>query len=129
MKLLNHNQLRKQREATAHLEPLIASNDGYVLTKAGRLAFRMLLGEMPVQVIRSETNDLGLDTKGISSKEAFDLLSRINQMPDVEGVTLELQAISARMRKLLLKAKLERNLSDKTIVEITMLLRDTEKYT
>lgn len=107
--------------------PLITSNDGYVLTCDERIAFRMGIGKRPVRYWRSETKDLGLDHEGITVEEAYALLSRINQAPDIEEAAMILQSIASRMRNLLIKAKSE-NISDKLKVDISRILLETEKY-
>lgn len=127
MKLFNHNQLKKQQEASEHLMPLIVSNDGYVLTNDERIAFRMALGQRPVRLWRSESKDLGLDHQGITPQEAYALMSRFQQMEDIEDAALKLQSIASRMRNLLVKAKSEVT-SNKLKVEISRILLETEKY-
>lgn len=129
MKVIDHKLLMRQRATTAHLEPLIASNDGYMITTDNRIAFRWAVGANPVTLWRSETNTLGLDTPGITPKDVFALASRLVQLPDLELAALDLQRYAARMRMLLLKAKFEQKLSAKLTVDIAQILRETERFT
>lgn len=130
MKLFNHNQLNKQKEACKHLEPLIASDDGYILTQDERIAYRFALGKSPVNLWRNEVKTLGLDHPGITPQEAYHLQSRISQLPDIEDAALKLQLFAARMRILLRKVH-DLNceeISPKLKVDIARILLDTEPY-
>ena len=130
MKLFNHNQLNKQREACKHLEPLIASDDGYILTQDERIAYRFALGKSPVNLWRNEVKTLGLNHPGITPQEAYHLQSRISQLPDIEDAALKLQLFASRMRNLLRKIHNQncKDLPANVKVEIARILLDTEKY-
>ena len=118
MKIINHNQLRKQREACQNLEPFIPSNDGFVMTKDERLAFRLVSGSEAATY----------DKQSMTTKEAFAFLSRLAQMPDVEQAALTLQLLATRMRLLLRNAQNEKVLSSKLTVDIARILNETERY-
>ena len=131
--IIKHNTVRKLMEQSAKLapdiniediEPIIASNDGYILTKDGRILLRMGVGSAPVNLWRSEKKDLGLDVPGISPQEAYAFISRIAAMPAYEQAALLNQRDAARLRLMLEKVK--DYVPDKFKVEIAMLLRDTE---
>ena len=131
--ILKHNNVRKLMEQSAKLapdiniediEPIIASNDGYVLTKDGRILLRLGVGSAPVNLWRSETKDLGLDTPGVSPKEAYAFISRLAAMPDYEQAALQNQRDAARLRAMLVMVK--EMVPAKMLVEIAMVLRDTE---
>ena len=112
----------------SNLEPIIASNDGYILTQDKRILLRMGVGSAPVNLWRSETKDLGLDTPGVSPKEAYAFISRLASMPAYEQAALVNQRDAARLRSMLsmvydaMKDSLPRNLR----VDVAMLLKDTE---
>lgn len=136
MKHINHNGLAKLREANKktqlvleNIEPIIASNDGYVLTQDGRIAFRFYLGKQPVLRARTETKDLGLDTPGITPEEAYALASRIAEMPHIEKVALDLQRTASKMRNLLLEVqnatRAGNPIPSKTLVNIAMMIEET----
>lgn len=131
--IVKQNSVRKLMEQSKKLapdiniediEPIIASNDGYVLTKDERILLRMAVGSNPVRYWRSETKDLGLDVPGVTPQEAYAFISRIAAMPAYEQAALLNQRDTARLRLMLEKVK--DYVPDKFKVEIAMLLRDTE---
>ena len=131
--IIKHNDVRRLMEQSRKLapdiniediEPIIASNDGYILTKDGRILLRMGVGSAPVNLWRSETKDLGLDVSGVSPQEAYAFISRLAAMPAYEQAALQNQKDAARLRLMLEKVK--DHVPDKLKVEIAMLLRDTE---
>lgn len=112
------------------LEPVIAADDGYVLTADERIAFRIALGREPVALWRAETKPMGLGVAGITPHEAYALVSRIAALPGIESAALSLQRDSDRLRAALVAimasvttGKLPGN---KDIVAASMVLRDTE---
>lgn len=131
--IIKHNNVKKLMEQSRKLapdidieniEPIIASNDGYILTKDGRILLRMAIGNSPVELWRSESKDLGMDVRGVSPQEAYAFISRLAAMPDYEQAALLNQRDSARLRLML--EKVQAHVPDKLKVEIAMLLRDTE---
>ena len=136
--IIKHNEVRKLMEQSKKLapdiniedlEPIVASNDGYILTKDKRILLRMALGCNPVKLWRSETKDLGLDVPGITPQEAYAFISRLAAMPAYEQAALMNQRDAARLHKMLTKifTSYRQHLSDKDQVEVAMLLRDTEE--
>ena len=131
--IIKHNDVRRLMEQSKKLspdiniediEPIIASNDGYVLTKDGRILLRMAVGNSPVELWRAESKDLGLDVRGVSPQEAFAFISRLAAMPTYEQAALVNQRDAARLRAML--ERVQGHVPDKLKVEIAMLLRDTE---
>ena len=112
------------------MDPLIASNDGYMLTQDGRIALRFGVGSQPVALWRSETKDLGLGIGGITPEEAYALASRVRDMPALEDAVLTLQRDAARLRTALQRLYNETHKgqppSAKALVEASQILRDTE---
>ena len=136
--IIKHNEVRKLMEQSRKLSPdvniedlesVIASNDGYILTKDGRILLRMAVGSNPVRYWRSETKDLGLDVPGVTPQEAYAYISRLAAMPAYEQAALLNQRDAARLHKMLTKilTNYRQHLSDKDQIEVVMLLRDTEE--
>lgn len=171
MQRIKHNAVKRLREQSKKvapdinlddLEPVVASYDGYVLTKDGRVLCQFQTGEQPIlgnmlrmltwvsdhmnpdHVLKSkmETGALveiingmdefprGSDVKGVTKEETFAMMSRMVAIPDLETACLDLQLGTSKMRKLLLElqevGRARQPIPERLVIEITMLLRDTE---
>lgn len=114
----------------AELEPIIVSNDGYILTADERIMMRMAVGSAPVNLWRSETKSLGLDHRGVTVDEAYAYISRMAALPVIEDAALDIQRKAALLRKALvalLQAAQSGNMpTSGQIVAAAMIVRDTE---
>ena len=120
---IDHRQIQKWRDecrAILPLEPLIPSEDGFVLTQDDRLAFRFML--------QSQARKYSKD--GLTPHEAYALMGRIENLPAVEEMAMLMQRDLVKMRKAL--AALYGAVStgkmpgNKHIVEAAAILRETE---
>lgn len=131
MKLFNHNQLKKQREHTAHLEPFIASNDGYVLSQGMRhVVLRVALGPAPIRVWQREHIQERLDMPGLSAHQGKAVIDRLCQLRDIEDCAMDLQRMTAKMRMIIRKLYDDKKLDIPAHlrVEMSCLLRDTAEF-
>lgn len=107
----------------AHVEPLIPSRDGFVLTADDRLAFQFML---PSQAAKH-------DMDGINVTEAYALMARLENLPAIEAVAIEMQRDLVVLRKALvaLHAAVSRGVmpSSKDIVTAAQAIRDTDLQT
>lgn len=138
MKLFNHNALMALKKESDHLMPVIASNNGYVLAADNRVAWQFQLGKDPVgqtyatmlKEIEQGREPIGMGTQGITPVEAHAFVSRIAAMPGIEDAALQLQRWASLMRDLLLEAhtcaQQKKEIPAKTMVKISMILRETE---
>lgn len=101
-------------------EPLIPSRDGFVLTQDDRLAFRFML--------QSEAQKYGKD--GLTPREAYALMGRLENLPAIEQVALDLQRDFVIVRRALiaLYAAVSRKQmpTSKEIVDAARAIRETE---
>lgn len=134
---IKHTDLKRLIDASKKLnnmsllEPVVASNNAFVLTSDGRLAFRFQLGDTPVADYRGETTELGLDHKGITVKEAYAFISRFAALPQIEEAAIQLQRDRHRLidalRDLLNGLqKHDQRPEAARIVKAAMVLRDME---
>lgn len=134
---IKHTDLKRLIDASKKLndmtllEPVIASNNAFVLTSDGRLAFRFQLGDTPVDDYRRETTELGLGHKGITVKEAYAFISRFAALPQIEEAAIGLQRDRHRLidalRDLLNGLqKHDQRPEAARIVKAAMVLRDME---
>ncbi len=134
---IKHTDLKRLIDASKKLnnmsllEPVVASNNAFVLTSDGRLAFRFQLGDTPVADYRGETTELGLDHKGITVKEAYAFISRFAALPQIEEAAIQLQRDRHRLidalRDLLNGFQQGPHcVPSNKIVNATMVLRDME---
>ena len=79
------------RNEFADAEPLIPSRDGFVLTADNRLAFQFML--------QSQAQKHGMD--GLTPHEAYALMGRLENMPRIEAVALEMQRDLVVLRRAL----------------------------
>lgn len=114
----------------SNLEPIITSNDGYILTADERILMRMAVGSSPVNLWRSETKSLGLDHHGVTPEEAYAYISRLSALPAIEDAALDLQRKAVLLRRALvdiLHAVQSGNMpNSKQIVAAAIIVRDTE---
>lgn len=107
------------RNDLSHAEPLIPSQDGFVLTADNRLAFRFMLPSLARQY----------DMDGLSVDEAYALMARLENLPAIEQVAKDLQRDFVKIRKVALDLHLTmmsgKELTAKQKVALATVLRDT----
>lgn len=110
----------KLKNDFGHAEPLIPSQDGFVLTADDRLAFQFML--------QSQAQKHGKD--GLTPHEAFALMGRLENLPAVEGLAIEMQRDLVVLRRALLALYGPLSKGDmpeaKAVVSAAQALRETE---